>query len=115
MTITFDKGAKQIVYNLLRPKVKNRDCPSCNEPVTAKNFGGAFHIDGVPRFVHRNFVCLLDMAEHFSTKYYHGWHWDAGLKGWRKYWRLFWIGWASETHGDDAAREQDEKFFRRWG
>lgn len=41
MNITFDKALKQMVFNALRPSVKNRNCPFCDEPVRAKNFAGA--------------------------------------------------------------------------
>lgn len=62
MQITFHKSLKQKLYHALRPKIANRNCPFCDEPVTAKNLGGAFWYKGEFRFMHRNIVCLIGYA-----------------------------------------------------
>lgn len=64
MQITFDKTLKQQVYNALRPRVHNRDCPFCEKPVTAKNFAGAIHYKGAPRFMHRSIFCLFGYVDY---------------------------------------------------
>ena len=64
MQIVFNKAARQLVYSLLRPSVKNKTCPFCREHVRAKNFAGVFHYNGHPRFLHRNIVCLISYSDY---------------------------------------------------
>ena len=68
MIITFDKSAKQLVYNMLRPKVANRDCPFCGVPVAAKNFAGAIEYKGDPRFMHGSIICLMGYTDYLRGK-----------------------------------------------
>ena len=68
MNITFDKALKQMVFNALRPSVKNRNCPFCDEPVRAKNFAGAFHYHDEPRFLHRSITCLIAYAGYLNDQ-----------------------------------------------
>lgn len=64
LQVTFDKTAKQFVYNSLRSLIKNRNCLACNEPVTARNFGGAVNTDEYGmRYIHKNFICLLQVSK----------------------------------------------------
>lgn len=68
MIITFDKSAKQHVYNLLRPKVKNIACPFCGDPVTAKYFAGAIEYNGEPRFMHGSIIDLMAYTDYLRGK-----------------------------------------------
>jgi len=45
-------------------------------------------------------------------RYRAGWQHEVQLSGWRKYWRVFWIGFAVQHGGDPE--QQDREFFKRW-
>lgn len=63
--ITFDKSAKQFVWNLIRKYIDNRTCPFCGVTVTAKNFAGAFNYEGERRPINSgDLTCLIQLAKY---------------------------------------------------
>lgn len=63
MKITFDKSAKQLVWQTIESKIENKTCPFCGVKMSAKNFSGAKWIDGEFRAFDGKFTCLLNFIK----------------------------------------------------
>lgn len=63
MNITFDKSAKQMVWQTVAPIIEDKTCPFCGVKMSAKNFSGAKLIDGKLRAFDKKFTCLLALIK----------------------------------------------------
>lgn len=59
VTISYDEGLSDVVWDALSDSIKNKDCPSCGTVCTKDDFGGVFNYRGKPRFIHNTLPCLL--------------------------------------------------------
>lgn len=61
--ITFDKSAKQMVWQAIESNIENKTCPFCGVKMSAKNFTGATFIDGEFRAFDKKFTCLIALSD----------------------------------------------------
>lgn len=64
MNITYDKTLAPQFYDIIKDKIKNKNCPFCDKPCTKKNFGGALKFGDEMRFIHKNIVCLISYTHY---------------------------------------------------
>lgn len=92
MNITFDKGAKQFVWNIVKRRIDNRTCPFCGVPITAKNFAGAIWIGEEFRAFNNSIICLIALADNIKKpqKKNPWWHihWFKPVGDWTGYYGI---------------------------
>ena len=63
MNIIFDKAFKQRMFQMVRKRAQNDQCPFCNTKITGKNFRGAMWVDGAFRMFDGSIFCLLKIVD----------------------------------------------------